>query len=76
MSLALMSTDPNHIAVRAGGSQFAEDTDPHYEVRPRGNAVSHEDEMLKLAGNQMDYDAVTSLYTHSLSLIKMAVGKA
>jgi len=32
--------------------------------------------MLKLAGNQMDYDAVTSLYTHSLSLIKTAVGRA
>ena len=31
--------------------------------------------MLKLAGNQMDYDAVTSLYTRSLSLIKMAVDK-
>jgi len=45
-------------------------------VRPRGNAVSHEDEMLKLANNQMDYDAVTSLYTHSLNLIKLAVGKS
>ena len=56
-------------AYRGGGgdSQFAEDRNLHYEVRPRGNAVSHEDEMLKLAGNQMDYDAVTSIYTHSLS---------
>jgi len=44
-------------------------------VRPRGNAVSHEDEMLKLAGNQMDYDAATSLYTHSLALIKTAMAK-
>ena len=42
----------------------------------RGNAVSHEGEMLKLAGNQMDYDAVTSLYTHSLALIKTAFGKS
>ena len=32
--------------------------------------MSHEEEMLKLAGNQADYDAVTSIYTHSLSLIK------
>jgi flagellar basal-body rod protein FlgB len=76
-SLALARTDPNHIVGAAGaGSQFAEDGDLHYEVRPRGNAVSHEDEMLKLAGNQMDYDAVTSLYTHSLALIKTAIGKA
>ena len=45
-------------------------------MRPRGTAVSHEDEMLKLAGNQAGYEAVTSLYTHSLSLLKTALGKA
>ena len=32
--------------------------------------------MLKLAGNQLDYDAVTSLYTHSITLIKTALGRA
>jgi|HubBroStandDraft_4_1064222.scaffolds.fasta_scaffold183760_2 flagellar basal-body rod protein FlgB len=74
-SLTLARTDPGHLGASAGGSQFAEDSEPHYEVRPRGNAVSHEDEMLKLAGNQMDYDAVTSIYTHSLALIKTALGK-
>ncbi|HXX03049.1 MAG TPA: flagellar basal body rod protein FlgB [Xanthobacteraceae bacterium] len=73
-SLSLATTDRNHIGA-GGGSQFADASDPHYEMRPRGNAVSHEDEMLKLAGNQMDYDAVASLYTHSLALIKTAVGK-
>ncbi len=76
-SLALVRTDPNHIASAGGsGSQFAEDGDLHYEVRPRGNTVSHEDEMLKLAGNQMDYDAVASIYTHSLALIKTAFGRS
>ncbi len=74
-SLALDRTNPGHIDATGTGSQFAEDNKPHYEVRPRGNSVSHEDEMLKLAGNQMDYDAVTSLYTHSLALIKTAIGK-
>jgi flagellar basal-body rod protein FlgB len=77
VSLPLATTEPGHIGGAGGsGSPFAEDNNPHYEVRPRGNAVSHEDEMLKLAGNQMDYDAVTSIYTHSLTLIKTAVGKA
>jgi flagellar basal-body rod protein FlgB len=74
-SVALATTNPTHIA--AGSSAlFSEDNDPHYEVRPRGNAVSHEDEMLKLASNQMDYHAAASIYTHSLSLIKTAFGKA
>lgn len=76
-SLALATTNPAHIGLGggSGGSMFSEDNEPHYEVRPRGNSVSHEDEMLKLAGNQMDYDAAASLYTHSLALIKTAVGK-
>jgi flagellar basal-body rod protein FlgB len=74
VSLALATTEPGHIS-GDGGTQFAETTDQRYEVRPRGNAVNHEDEMLKLAGNQMDYDAVASLYTHSLALIKTAVDK-
>jgi flagellar basal-body rod protein FlgB len=75
-SLTMVRTDPGHRGMAGGGSQFAEDKNLHYEIRPRGNAVSHEDEMLKLAGNQMDYDAVTSIYTRSLTLIKTAIGKA
>ena len=47
-----------------------------YEVRPRGNAVTHEDEMMKVASNQMDFEAVADLYTRSLALIKLAIGKA
>jgi flagellar basal-body rod protein FlgB len=75
-SLTMARTDPGHLGPAGGDSQFADDRSPHYEIRPRGNAVTHEDEMLKLAGNQMDYDAVTSIYTHSLSLIKTAVGRS
>jgi flagellar basal-body rod protein FlgB len=75
-SLALDRTDPGHIASLGGSdSQFATDTDGHFEVRPRGNAVTHEDEMMKVASNQMDYEAVTSIYTRSLALIKVAIGR-
>jgi len=74
-SLTLARTDPGHLGTSSASSQFAEDKSSHYEIRPRGTAVSHEDEMLKLAGNQMDYDAVTSIYTHSLALIKTAIGR-
>jgi flagellar basal-body rod protein FlgB len=75
-ALGLARTDPNHIVAQAGGgSQFATDATAHYDIRPRGNSVTHEDEMMKVASNQMDYDTVASLYTHSLALIKLAVGK-
>jgi flagellar basal-body rod protein FlgB len=73
-SLALDRTSPEHIAASsAGGGEFATDADRNYEIRPRGNSVSHEDEMMKVAGNQMDYEAAAQLYTHSLDLIKLAV---
>jgi flagellar basal-body rod protein FlgB len=44
------------------------------EARPAGNAVNLEDEMLKVAANQMDYQAATALYSRSLGLIKIALG--
>jgi flagellar basal-body rod protein FlgB len=76
-SLSLARTDGNYIAGSgASGSEFAADTHTRYEVRPRGNTVTHEDEMMKVASNQMDYEAVTSLYTRSLALIKLAIGRA
>jgi flagellar basal-body rod protein FlgB len=72
-SVTLERTNPNHIAAASGGSQFATDESGQYEIRPRGNSVSHEDEMMKVASNQMDYEAATELYTHSLNLIKLAI---
>jgi flagellar basal-body rod protein FlgB len=76
-SLSLDRTNTAHIeAESGGGTTFATDSGGRFEVRPRGNTVTHEDEMMKAASNQMDYEAVTSLYTHSLALIKLAIGKA
>ena len=46
-----------------------------FETRPAGNAVNLEEEMMKVSANQMDYAAVTSLYTKSLGLLKTAIGK-
>ncbi len=74
-SLGLVRTEPGHIAA-ASGSQFETDSGGRDEVRPRGNSVTHEDEMMKVASNQMDFEAAASLYTHSLELIKMAFGKS
>ena len=71
-SLSLDRTSPEHIAAAGGDSQFASQN-AGYEVRPRGNSVSHEDEMMNVATNQMDYEAATEMYTHSLNLIKLAV---
>jgi flagellar basal-body rod protein FlgB len=74
-SLSLAVTEPGHIAGSGGGSQFATDASGRYEVRPRGNSVTHEDEMMKVATNQMDFEAAASMYTHSLAMIKLAIDR-
>lgn len=72
-----MRTDPAHIG--ATGSTVQN----RFEVRrntglvatPDGNRVNLEDEMLKVAQNQMDYQAVAGLYQRSLGMIRTAIGK-
>jgi flagellar basal-body rod protein FlgB len=73
--VALAQTNVGHRTGLSGGSRFQGDRQVGYETRPTGNAVHLEDEMIKVAGNQMDYQAVTSLYTRSLGLMKTALGK-
>ena len=74
-SLAMMRTTTGHIAPSGGGQSFAQERKGTFQTRPAGNAVNLEDEMLKVSANQMDYAAVTSLYSRSLNLLKTAIGK-
>ena len=74
--LGLDRTESGHVASSdSSSSQFQTSRYGGYEVRPTGNAVNLEDEMIKVAANQMDYVAATTLYTKSLGLIKTAIGK-
>ena len=74
--VTLARTDPSHIAAAGGDTpRFPAARNGRFEVRPAGNAVNLEDEMLKVAQNQMDYQTATTLYGRSLGLIKTAIGK-
>ena len=73
-SIGLDRTDAGHIASSHASSSQASRLGS-YDVRPAGIAVNLEDEMIKVAANQMDYQAATTLYTKSLGLIKIAIGK-
>ncbi len=75
-SLGLARTSPAHLVSSAdSGSRFALARNGEFEVRPSGNSVSLEDEMMKVANNQMDFQAASALYTHGLGLLKTALGK-
>ena len=71
-SIGLDRTAAGHIgsSSQSRASQFG-----GYDVRPTGIAVNLEDEMIKVAANQMDYQAATTLYSKSLGLLKIAIGK-
>ena len=75
-TVSLIRTASGHIAgIGQSGSPFRSESKGPYETRPTGNTVNLEQEMIKVAANQMDYQAATALYTRSLRLIKTALGK-
>src|SRR6185295_17184671 len=49
----IASTDPAHITGANAAGPFASAQNNKYDVRPAGNAVSLEEEMIKVAANQM-----------------------
>jgi flagellar basal-body rod protein FlgB len=75
-SLPIARTSQGHISADGADPTFEQNRRAGFQTRPAGNAVSLEDEMLKVSANQMDYAAVTALYSKSLHLLKTAIGKA
>jgi flagellar basal-body rod protein FlgB len=73
--LALMRTSANHMAPSGASDSFDSSHKGVFETRPAGNSVNLEDEMLKVSSNQMEYQAVTGLYSRSLHILKTAIGK-
>jgi flagellar basal-body rod protein FlgB len=74
--LAIARTSVSHIAPSGATDSFDQNRKAGFQTRPAGNAVSLEEEMLKVSANQMDYAAATTLYSKSLHLLKTAIGKA
>ncbi|HWE77882.1 MAG TPA: flagellar basal body rod protein FlgB [Pseudolabrys sp.] len=73
----LATTESGHIPGLGGtDSEFRTQQQGRFNVRASGNGVNLEDQMMKVAANQMDYQAVSALYARSLNLLKTAIGKA
>ena len=75
-SISTTATDPGHIIKASSDADgFGSRRLNNFEVTPEGNGVTLEDEMMKVTTNQMDYQAVTALYTRSIRMIKLALGR-
>jgi flagellar basal-body rod protein FlgB len=58
-----------------GSGQLATDQKVDWEITPEGNAVVLEDQMTKIAENQLEYQMASQVYSRSLGMIKTALGR-
>ncbi|MCJ2090332.1 flagellar basal body rod protein FlgB [Methylobacterium sp. E-005] len=75
-STSLALTSPAHLAPAGQGGGAESKRAKGFEIRPSGNGVNLEDEMMKAGDNQSDYQLAASLYQHSLTTLKIAIGKS
>jgi len=73
--VALLRTSAMHLASTEDAASFKQQAGRDFDVVPTGNAVNLDDEMLKVAANQMEFQTASALYTRGLGLIKTAIGK-
>ena len=68
-------TNEAHFAGMAMSSPTAFDTEKlsDFETTPDGNDVTLEEQMMKVTGNQMDYQAATTLYSRGLGMLRSAI---
>lgn len=74
----LRVTDPKHIPIAASAGETAgyrDRDDSDFDITPSGNSVVLEEQMMKVAQNQMDHQAAASLYSKSIGLLRMAIGQ-
>lgn len=73
--VSLAQTSAGHMGPSGQRNGFDTAKAPRFEVTPNGNGVNLEDEMMKVAQNQSDYQLAASLYSKGLGLMKIAIGK-
>jgi flagellar basal-body rod protein FlgB len=70
-------TDTKHIVVPGSGREQSEDgTVTQTETTETGNSVSLEEEMMKVADTQAQYQAAANLYSKAVGMMRTAIGSA
>ncbi len=75
---ALATTQPGHLAGTTGGSVLAGTSGSARPTAraPDGNAVSLEQQLMKVADTETAQETVTNLYTKYIGLFRMALGRS
>jgi flagellar basal-body rod protein FlgB len=72
------TTHPGHLrGARGPAARPAESEDQRkrFETAPSGNAVVLEEQLIKVAETQMDYQTMTNLYRKHMQMIRTALGR-
>jgi flagellar basal-body rod protein FlgB len=72
---ALTVNDPDHIALKSRAGTFQDYSAPDTESTSGGNTVSLEQEMIKVADTQAQYQIATNLYSKAINMMRTAIGK-
>lgn len=75
MGLSTATTNVKHFDTVTRASSFGTRTETGFEITPDRNGVNLEGQMIKVSENQMDFQAVTALYTRSVRILKVAMGR-
>jgi flagellar basal-body rod protein FlgB len=78
LAMAATKTHGAHFGAPAGGggtASFAETEAESWETKRGGAAVVLEEQMMKVAENQFDYQLASTVYSRSLGLLRSAIGK-
>lgn len=71
----LAITDPRHIAPANENAPFEDTQSADAQATSSGNTVSLEEEMMKVADTQAQYQAATNLYAKAIGMFRTAIGQ-
>ncbi len=76
MHVSMESSNPGHLAApdQSPNPKMAKSKSP-YEVKPDGNSVVLEEQMVKSSDVQMNYTLMLNLYRDASDMIKTSIGK-
>jgi len=70
----LLTTDPHHIAIKPTSDTKFEQMDAGQAPNENGNNVAIEEEMIKVADTQAQYQAAANIYSKAMSMMRTAIG--
>jgi flagellar basal-body rod protein FlgB len=70
----LATTDPHHIALSGNSAPAGLNPDDLEDTANNGEQVSSEEEMIKVADTQAQYQAAANLYSKAVDMMRTAIG--